>query len=171
MQSDATIRPLTVEDCTQRYVDWLNDPQVNRWLETRFEVQTLDTVRAYVEANQRPDRHLFAICVGDLHIGNIKLGPINRHHDYADVSYFIGDRAHWGKGHATRAVKLVSDFGFRKRNLHRLQAGVYAANRASRTVLRKAGFSEEGTMFRQLKTPNGWDDHVFYARMAGGSAL
>ncbi len=171
MQSDATIRPLTVKDCTQRYVDWLNDPEVSRFLETRWQAQTLETITAFVKANTLPDRHLFAICIGDLHIGNIKLGPINSNHSYADVSYFIGDRAHWGKGHATQAVKLVSEFGFKNLRLHRLQAGVYARNQASQKVLRKAGFSNEGVWYRQLKTENGWDDHIWYARMAGGSAL
>ena len=33
-------RTLSVEDVTQNYVDWLNDSEVNRYLETRYNHQT-----------------------------------------------------------------------------------------------------------------------------------
>jgi len=31
-----TLRPVTLADVTPAYVAWLNDPEVNRYLETRF---------------------------------------------------------------------------------------------------------------------------------------
>ncbi len=168
---EVVLRPLTIDDCTEQYVAWLNDPEVNRWLETRHTIQDIDTVRAFVRNNTLPDRHLFAIIVESKHIGNIKLGPIHPVHSYADVSYFIGDREEWGKGYATQAVKQVCEFGFRKLGLHRIQAGLYGANEASRKVLRKAGFSVEGCWRRQLKTTNGWDDHWWYARLSEANIL
>ena len=33
----ASLRLITVDDCTERYVAWLNDPEVSRYLETRCE--------------------------------------------------------------------------------------------------------------------------------------
>ena len=42
------LRPLEKADCTNLYVSWLNDPEVNRYLETRHTPQTLETVEAFV---------------------------------------------------------------------------------------------------------------------------
>jgi [ribosomal protein S5]-alanine N-acetyltransferase len=166
------LRQLTDEDVTQRYVDWLNDEDVNRWLEIRWERQTLATVLDFVHrVNASPTSFLWGIFVGGKHIGNIKIGPINDRHFSADCSYFIGERAEWGKGLATVAVKLATEFAFKKLRLHRVQAGAYGGNKASQRVLRKAGFALEGTLARALKTPLGWDDHLLFGRIVGSVAI
>jgi RimJ/RimL family protein N-acetyltransferase len=171
MPGEVTLRPVTLADCTQRYVDWLNDPDVSRWLETRYEVQTLDKVKAFWKEQQKKDRAFLAICVDGQHIGNLKIGPVHPVHNFADISYFIGERAQWGKGYATSAVKQACLMAFKDKRVHRLQAGVYGRNEASKNVLRKAGFAYEGALCRQLKTEHGWDDHHWYGRLSNGSAL
>ena len=45
----------------------------------------------------------------DRHVGNIKIGPINQKHRHAAVGLLIGNPDYWGKGIATRAIKLVTD--------------------------------------------------------------
>ncbi len=165
------LRSLTHDDVTARYVAWLNDPEVNRWLETRHTEQTIERVRTFVkDCNDATGSHLWGITIDGKHIGNIKLGPINPIHSYADLSYFIGDREEWGKGYATDAVRIAVKLGFAM-GLHRIQAGVYGQNHASRRVLRKAGFAVEGFHVRQLKTANGWDDHFWYARLAESNVM
>ncbi len=147
---EVTLRPITLKDCTEQYVNWLRDPTVNKWLETRHTSQTIDTVRSFIKANTVPGTHLMAIIADDVHVGNIKVGPINEHHKYAQVSYFIGERSAWNKGIATRAVRLACSMAFNEWKLHTLQAGVYRSNYASRKVLLKAGFSHVGTWRRHL---------------------
>lgn len=167
-----TLRPLTQEDVTDRYVGWLNDPEVHRWLETRWETQTAAKVAEFLAGVHASGSYLWGMFVPEVgHIGNIKLGPIRQHHECADCSYFIGERSQWGKGYATAAVKLVCEFGFKKLRLHRIQAGCYGGNKASQRVLRKAGFAFEGTSQRALKTPNGWDHHEHYGRISEGILL
>jgi len=41
------LRTLQADDCYAIYVDWLNDPVVNRFLETRFLPQSLETLKSY----------------------------------------------------------------------------------------------------------------------------
>ncbi len=168
-----TLIPLSEDHVTPKYVEWLKDPEVNRYLETRWEHQTLSSVLDYVQRiNASPKSYLWGLFVDDVgHIGNIKLGPINDRHLYADVSYFIGDKTHWRKGYATAAVRLVSQFAFKQLKLHRVQAGAYEQNIGSVRVLRKAGFSYEGRMFRQLRTDLGWSDHLFFGLTAEANIL
>ena len=109
------LRQLNREDLTAEYVSWMNDPEVNQFLETRFLPQTYESILNYWD-NHRDDAcsPWFAMVskFNEKHIGNIKLGPINRNHQTADISLFIGDKNSWGKGYATQAIVLLSDGHF-----------------------------------------------------------
>ncbi|HBD9372943.1 TPA: GNAT family N-acetyltransferase, partial [Legionella pneumophila] len=122
--SKVFLLPVTLADCTDNYLKWLSDPSVNHYLETRWSIQDMESIRNFV-SNMRtdPNNYLFAIreLKTEQHIGNIKLGPINTNHSYADVSYFIGEKNSWGKGFATEAIQLVTHFAFEQLHLHRLQ--------------------------------------------------
>lgn len=160
-----TLRLVTLADCTDRYVSWLEDPEVNRYLETRWSTQDLSSVRSFVGAMvTSEDSYLMAIVenAGGEHVGNIKVGPIHPRHAFADVSYFIGERRFWGKGLATDAIRLAARVGFERLGLHRIQAGLYEGNVGSGKALEKAGFRLEGRQRRQLKGPDAWEDHVWY---------
>jgi RimJ/RimL family protein N-acetyltransferase len=132
---------------TERYVAWLNDPDINQFLESRFESQTTESVVEYVgQIIRNPDYRMFAIVLtgSDLHIGNIKLGPINHQHRRAEIGIMIGERAESGKGYATLAIKLMTDYAFRTLKLHKVHAGAYAPNKGSIRAFEKVGFMIEG---------------------------
>ena len=61
------LREVELSDVNQTYVNWLNDPKVNQYLETRYEVQTMDSVRKYVEGMITKEDELF-FQVGDMKI-------------------------------------------------------------------------------------------------------
>lgn len=168
-----SLRPVRAEDCCDRYVAWLEDPQVNRYLETRWTPQSLETVRDFVAAMiASPDSYLFAIVENGtgVHVGNIKVGPINRHHGFADVSYFIGEREKWGRGYAAEAIRLAARIAFGRLGVRRLQAGVPAGNVASARALEKAGFRLEARMGRKFVCGDGFEDHLWYVRFTGEEA-
>lgn len=143
------LREVRQSDVTQRYVDWLNDRSVNRFLETRFVPHSLDTVAAFV-ASKAGDRNepFFAICVKgtDQHIGNAKIGPIDWIHRRASTSILIGESSAWGKGYATEVFSMLSDHAFRELNLNKLEAGVYSQNEGSLRMLERNGFVREGVI-------------------------
>lgn len=140
-----TIRPISLDDVNQTYVDWLRDPEVNQYLETRHTEQTLASVGDFVRAMiASADQHLFAICLDGRHVGNIKVGPVKHPHQLADVSLFIGDRAVWGQGVATAAIRLVSRFALETLGLRKLNAGVYGPNTGSAKAFLSAGYAQEG---------------------------
>src|SRR5262249_19684023 len=143
------LRLATLADCTEAYVGWLNDPEVARYLETRWVPQTKASIEAFVsQMAESPDSYLFAIVekARGRHVGNIKVGPLQARHAYADVSYFIGDRPSWGKGLASDAIRVSARIGFERLGLHRVQAGLYEGNVGSAKALEKAGFRFEGRL-------------------------
>lgn len=159
------LRQLTTEDATIKYLSWLSDPEINQYLETRWTEQNLECIRLFIQERiAESGCYILAICVQKTgsHIGNIKLGPINKHHSFAEISYFIGDRSYWGKGFATEAIGLITDFGFSQCDLHRCEAGVYAQNRASARALEKNGYQQEGIRREQLVSGQERQDHLYF---------
>ena len=164
-----SLRMVEPSDCNSTYLGWLNNPEVNQYLETRWEEQTLEKINAFVQ-DVRESSHsiLFAIVFEGRHVGNIKIGPIHPIYRYADISYFIGDTTAWGKGIATEAVRLVTHFGFTTLGLHRCQAGVLAPNVGSRKALERNGYRQEAT-YRQktfIHRGDAYVDSYFYGILA-----
>ena len=62
-----------------------------------------------------------------------------------EISYVIAP-SWWGRGHATAAVRLVSDGAFTDPAVRRIRAYCDAENEASARVLRKAGFKLEARL-------------------------
>jgi RimJ/RimL family protein N-acetyltransferase len=163
------LRLVTEADCTEGYVAWLADPVVNRYLETRWREHDLAGILGFVQAMRADEcNYLFAICESEdgRHLGNLKIGPINPYHAYADISYFLGDRAVWGRGYASEAIRLATAIGFERLGLHRIQAGVYAGNLASSKALLKNGYREEGVFREQFRGDAGWEDHYWFGLLA-----
>ncbi len=147
------LRQIELSDCDSSYVAWLNDPEVNQYLETKWSEQNAETIRAFVDSQRKNDNSiLFAIVLKskDQHIGNIKIGPIHPHYHHADISYFIGEKEYWHKGIATEAIRLVCKYGFEKLGLHRIEAGAYDCAIGSWKGLEKSGFKREGVFKEQV---------------------
>jgi ribosomal-protein-alanine N-acetyltransferase len=141
------IRVLTEHDVTEKYVAWLNDPEINRFLEVKHQVDDLESCLRFVSSmNDSRTENLFGIFVNDEHIGNIKLGLINWVHQYGELSFFIGEKQSWGKGFITEAIAAVCSYGFNELGLVKIAAGCYAENLSSLRVLTKSGFEIEGLL-------------------------
>jgi ribosomal-protein-alanine N-acetyltransferase len=141
------LREIRLSDANKNYHDWMNDPEINQYLESRFERWSVSKLRRYISDIKRNPDNVFLTIVskdGNKHIGNIKIGPINQRHGYADVGVIIGEKSFWGNGIATEAIKLVVDYAFNSLDLHKLTAGAYSCNIGSIRAFKKAGFSVEG---------------------------
>ena len=128
---------------SDEYVGWLNDPAVNRYLESRFATQDLDGVRAFVAAMLADPKALFlgirSVAL-NRHVGNIKLGPIDRNHGLGEVGILIGNRSAWGRGIASAAIARLADIAKYELGLRKITAGCYASNAGSTRAFEKAGF-------------------------------
>ena len=136
-----------MDDISKKYIEWLNDKEVNQYLETRFQVQDNQSCLEFVKRMQEDaNEELFAIYTNNNneHIGNCKLGAINKFHHTAEISFFIGSKSFWGAGYATEVVSHVVQYGFENLGLEKITAGCYESNKGSKKVLIKAGFEVEG---------------------------
>lgn len=99
--------------------------------------------------------------IGRVALSNVVRGPwLN-----ANLGYWIATAA-GGRGHATRAVRLVLRFAFEHAGLHRVQPAIIPRNAASVRVARRVGFRLEGRAERYLRINGVWEDHDIYALTA-----
>jgi ribosomal-protein-alanine N-acetyltransferase len=157
------LRGLQATDAAGPYLNWLNDPEVGRYLETRYQPWSQARLERYLaQLDGSQQEFLFGICLrtGDRHIGNIKLGPVNWIHRFADIGLLIGEKDQWGKGYASEAIGLVCDFAFGTLNLHKLKAGCYADNQGSARAFLRNGFVEEGRLRQQWLIDNQYQDSL-----------
>ncbi len=154
---------LREDHVTQTYLSWMEDPEVNQYLETRFTPSSLESLRSYV-AGIRASSHsyLFGIVVGETgtHVGNIKLGPVSEQHGSASIGLVLGDRNAWGKGYASEAIAAVTAWAFDTLALDKLTAGSYQRNGGSIGAFQRCGFVVEGVQRSQVRLADGERDDV-----------
>jgi ribosomal-protein-alanine N-acetyltransferase len=135
-------------DVTDEYVAWLNNSEVNRFLECRFTIHDKDNVRDFIRTNLADPASLFCgirtSILSGKHVGNIKLSLIDKHHGLAEVGIMIGDEAAWGHGIGTEAIRMISEIAHHELGLRKLTAGCYSSNAGSRIAFQRAGFEISG---------------------------
>ncbi len=116
----------------------------------------------------RPDRAGFLICrvpdgavVGSINVSEIVRGNFQS----AYLGYQIG-APFARRGYMTEALALSLRFAFERLRLHRVEANIQPGNRASLTLVRRAGFRREGLSRRYLKIAGRWRDHERWALLA-----
>lgn len=138
------LEPELVDD---EYVAWLNDPVVNRYLESRFARHDLASTRSFVR-NALEDPGVLFLGIrsraSGRHVGNIKLGPIDRRHGLGEIGIMVGARDAWGKGIASAAIECMATIAGGELGLRKLTAGCYGTNTGSARAFEKAGFAVEG---------------------------
>ena len=156
------LRSLSLNDVTQNYLKWLQDSDVNYFLETRHETQSLKKIKNYVKLCNNSDKiYLLGIFTKtDIHVGNIKLGPIKINHSVASVSIFLGDKKYWGRGIASDAINSLTRFSFIDLALNKLIAGMYSNNESSLKAFKKVGFVEEGLRKKHYKLESNFIDII-----------
>jgi [ribosomal protein S5]-alanine N-acetyltransferase len=146
------------------YADAARDPVIQRYT-TESPTLTADQVRAAItELAAQTDAVGFVVCdatTGE-RLGNIALRHGSR---TGEVSYWVAASAR-GRGVATRALRLLSDWAFATLELSEIRLWTHAGNAASRLVAERAGY-RRAPGHDQQRTINGqiWNT-VGYTRPA-----
>lgn len=93
-------------------------------------------------------------------VGGVTLSNIRRRAaQFVNLGYWMGQQFA-GKGLMSEAVATTLPFVFDTLDLHRIHAAFLPTNTASRRVLEKNGFREEGFAEKYLQIDGRWEDHV-----------
>ena len=125
---------------------------------------TLDDAKAFIKRTEEesPATTFAIINESDQLCGVISLMPNEDVYRIgSEIGYWIGE-PYWGQGVATRAISLITQYGFDELELERIYAGVFDFNKASMRALEKNGFIKEGIRKRAvIKNGQIHDEHHY----------
>lgn len=96
------------------------------------------------------------------------IGMISFHGDHKrgthrdEVGYWLA-KPYWGKGIMTKTLKKFCEMGFNEYGYVRLEAPIFAFNKASQRVAEKCGFQLEGLLKKAYLKNAKYYDGVLYA--------
>jgi ribosomal-protein-alanine N-acetyltransferase len=99
------------------------------------------------------------VLIGQITLGGIIFGAMRGAH----IGYWI-DQRYAGRGYTTRAVKLLTRFGFEVLKLHRIEINLRPENEASKKVALKAGYTLEGARNNYLHIAGDWRNHITFVK-------
>ena len=126
------------------------DGEAERWIKSQ--AHDRDSGAGAVWAILRREDELFVGAVGL---------AINRDCQHAELGYWIGV-PYWNNGYVTEACRLVLDYAFNDRKLHRVLAHHFSTNTASGRVMQKLGMTYEGTLREHFCKWGRFVDCVYY---------
>lgn len=144
------ITPFTEDHLTERYVSWLNDPELMRFSEQRHKAHTLATCREYLHSFDEGPNCFWAVVKkkSGAHIGTMT-AYVNELNKVADVGVLIGDRDSHGKGYATEACRAVIGFLLREAGMRKVTMGCLDVNKPMLGVMKSLNAKPDGVRSRQ----------------------
>ena len=147
--------------------NWVSDDEV-QWMygepsyKTKKEVLSL--LDEYVGRNQSGYYFRWAVIEKESEecIGQVAYFLVDSDNRFAEIEYCIG-RAFQGKGYATEATKAVTEYGFDRMGLNKVQICVRPSNIASGKVIEKCGFQKDGNLRQFFFRDGAYEDRMYFS--------
>ena len=153
-----TLRPPDDTDAA-RFVEWFGDLEVTRFLLRRFAVGQLQEEGLLQKLGESATDVFWMLETDGRPIGATGIHQIDWLHAHGKTGIVIGVKTEWGKGRASEAMQLRTDYAFRQLNLHKLSSGAFTENEPSKRALLKAGYQEVGIEREHFFREGRWHDH------------
>tara|TARA_B110001454_G_C12623126_1_gene393677 strand:- start:329 stop:871 length:543 start_codon:yes stop_codon:yes gene_type:complete len=174
-ENNIILKELKEKDVSTKYVNWLNDPQIVKFTQQSGKTANYKNVIKYVKEKQKSKYEFFyGIFIKEkkignnklniVHVGNIKIGPINYLHEHAAISYLVGEKKFWRKGIASIAIKMVVKIAKKRFSLKKILSYVHEKNIASTKVLFNNNFILEAKLKRKIKYKNKRVDELIFSK-------
>ncbi|HCT93544.1 MAG: GNAT family N-acetyltransferase [Bacteroidetes bacterium GWE2_39_28] len=165
-KGDVVIREIENSDL-QLLAKYANNPKVAINLRDAFpNPYTMDDAIRFKEAvDMQNPKSIYAIDYKGEYVGNISLSPgTDVYRKSAEIGYFIGE-PFWNMGIMSKAVDLITEWGFKTLDIVRIYTGVFEFNKASQRVLEKCGFSKEAVFRKSICKYDLIYDEIRYAKI------
>jgi len=158
---DTCLRAFCVDDLAA-YRRWWDNFEVTRYMESGWRPSTDAIAAAFLDTAVHSDRAIvFAVVApGGRLIGCCGLYEIFWPGRRAELRMMLGEPDEFGKGHGTRATRMLIEYAFVRANLEVVHLGVNADNVAAIRTYEKAGFVAEGRRRRFVYAAGSYHDAV-----------
>ena len=149
----------------KRFYEILNNPNFKYF---GVKPSSAEEEKEYLRTNSKNRKnnfsHNYTIIYNSKVVGGCGI-KINQHRKHiGEIGYFI-DEKYWGKGIATKVVKLLEKEGFKKLGLKRIEIIMDKRNIASKKVAIKNNYKKEGILRKYIENNNKLNDSYLYAKV------
>jgi len=146
------MRPISSLEITSEYIDWLNNPDINQYLEVRYSNQTKKSAVEYINfLRSQPHLEMFAILTkkDQRHIGNMTISVVDRYQNGC-YGLMLGEQNAWKLGIGAECTALMLELFFCHMNIRRVWGMAYSENQRATDILERFGFVQEGLLREQV---------------------
>ena len=170
-----SLRVPTVDD-HKTFVRWMLEPETSRFWGGRIaDVRDEAFEERHRKDAESPTSVTWSIAYEDETVGFTGIFDIDWTARDGESGIFIGRSDLYGRGIASEAVRLRTEFAWREMNLHRVHNWISLRNRGSRRANEKAGYRQMGLMkgygFRSGQWYDDWLGEVFPPETAAATFL
>ncbi len=168
------LREITLDDAVEVFRIY-SDPQVMRYWGSP-PLQSIDEARRKIEDITAAFRDKDGIRWGITRKGSNRLigscghWRLMKAHFRSEIGYELAPE-YWDQGIMTEALGAVIRFGFEAIGLHSIEAQIDPANLASRKVLEKLGFVQEGYLRENYVVGGKFTDTAIFSLLKSDSSL
>lgn len=144
----------------------INDPGVWKSLAANTPINMRQERNWFERVSDADDTIVLVVSVDDDSVGTVGFNAIDDRFGHAEVGFWITPERR-GHGYATDATALLVGYGFDHLALHKVYAHVYDFNDASKRVLEKVGFVEEGVHREEAFVDGAYRDVHRYGLLRG----
>jgi len=144
--------PFEIKHLSENYLNWLRDIDINKFLVKPNKDITKKDAKKFCEdmMHSSTDFFLAIITQENIHIGNVRIGPIDYDSKVCKFSMMIGDKNYHGKGYGTSIVSSSFDYIFNKLNMDKITLDVIADNIPAVKIYKKNNMHDENTLRKKV---------------------
>lgn len=165
------LRPFQVADINATYLGWLNDPEVTRFSNQRFQQHTAESCTAYLASFAGSSNSFLLIeqLEDQRPLGTATVYR-NNWHGTADVGLMLGEQRCWGQGYGREAWQAVLEALLAEEGMRKVTGGTARPNRAMVRIMEQTGMELEAVRVRQELIEGLPVDLLYYARFSEPAA-
>ena len=159
------LRPFTMADIVDGYIQWLNDPKVVRFSNQRFRRHDVESCLAYLHSFSGSENMFLAICMlnGNRMIGTMT-AYISPYHGTADMGILVGERSVWGQGVGLEAWSLLMLHLLQGGSCRKVTGGALRCNIGMVKIMERSGMHLEAVRAKQEIVDGNPQDALYFAK-------
>ena len=163
------LRPFAMFDIDDKYIGWLNDPNVVRFSNQRFLRHDRKSCLRYLASFEGTSNFFLSArrMSDDRPIGTMT-AYVSRYHGTVDVGIMIGDKSVWGMGYGQDAWITFTAWLLERKDIRKLTAGALACNHGMIKLMERSGMLLEAVRKAQECVEGQPVDILYYAKFHGG---
>jgi RimJ/RimL family protein N-acetyltransferase len=144
LSDDLIIDLFKAQDISSEYLSWLNDKDLMKFSNQRFEHHTAKSSLNYLKQMKKIDAIFLSICASETKelIGTMSV-YFNKNHSTSDIGILVGNKKFRKIGIGTQALKLTIDV-LKRNGIRKITSGTLECNLAMIKIIKKLGMEPDG---------------------------